>query len=130
MPEFGASSTAQLHTCAPPLIEVFKAAIEHIDIKIISGHRSIARQQHLYEIGRSKKKGGDSVHNHTPSDGVDWAPYPIDWNDLPRWYYYAGIIKAIGLSMGIDLRWGGDWDSDMILTDNKFNDLGHFEIRP
>ena len=129
MPVFSSSSLEQLHSCAAPLIAVFEKAIAHIDVKIISGHRSAERQQYLYEIGRSKKKGGQSVHNRTPSDGIDWAPWPVDWNDLPRWYYYAGIIKAVGLSMGVNLRWGGDWDSDMILSDNTFNDLGHFEIR-
>jgi len=25
-----------------------------------------------------------------PSDAVDVAPYPIDWNDKERFYYFAG----------------------------------------
>ena len=31
-------------------------------------------------------------------------------------------------SMGIDIRWGGDWDRDTEVRDNKFDDLVHFEI--
>ena len=30
--------------------------------------------------------------------------------------------------MGIDLRWGGDWDRDTEVRDNTFDDLVHFEI--
>jgi peptidoglycan L-alanyl-D-glutamate endopeptidase CwlK len=29
---------------------------------------------------------------------------------------------------GILLRWGGDWNMDGRTTDNKFDDLGHFEL--
>ena len=29
--------------------------------------------------------------------------------------------------MGIKIRWGGDWDSDTQVNDNKFDDLVHFE---
>ena len=31
-------------------------------------------------------------------------------------------------AMGIDLRWGGDWDRDTEVRDNSFDDLVHFEI--
>jgi len=30
--------------------------------------------------------------------------------------------------MGVDLRWGGDWDGDTEVRDNGFDDLVHFEI--
>ena len=32
-------------------------------------------------------------------------------------------------SMGVNLRWGGDWDQDFEVQDNKFDDFPHFEIR-
>jgi hypothetical protein len=31
--------------------------------------------------------------------------------------------------MGINLRWGGDWDQDWEVKDNKFDDFPHFELR-
>ena len=40
----------------------------------------------------------------------------------------AGFVMGIANTVGIKLRWGGDWDKDTELKDNKFNDLGHFEI--
>ena len=37
---------------------------------------------------------------------------------------------VIGLAAGIDvnLRWGGDWDRDFDLKDQRFNDYPHFEL--
>jgi hypothetical protein len=52
----------------------------------------------------------------------------IDWNDVSRICYFAGAIMALAATMGIALRWGGDWDRDTELKDNKFNDLVHFEL--
>jgi len=31
--------------------------------------------------------------------------------------------------MGIRLRWGGDWDMDFKVMDNRFDDFPHFEVR-
>ena len=42
------------------------------------------------------------------SKAVDVAPYPIDWNDKERFYYFAGVVMGIAIQMGIPLRWGGD----------------------
>ena len=30
--------------------------------------------------------------------------------------------------LGVRLRWGGDWDSDLEVDDNDFDDLPHFEL--
>ena len=44
--------------------------------------------------------------------------------------YFAGLVVGIAVSLGIRLRWGGDWDGDGDLCDNKFDDLFHFELLP
>jgi hypothetical protein len=31
--------------------------------------------------------------------------------------------------MGIELRWGGDWDQDFEVKDNRFDDFPHFELK-
>jgi hypothetical protein len=31
-------------------------------------------------------------------------------------------------SMGIKIRWGGDWNGDWKVKDNHFDDLPHFEL--
>ncbi len=35
---------------------------------------------------------------------------------------------GIASQMGTPLRWGGDWDGDTELRDQKFVDLPHFEV--
>ena len=35
---------------------------------------------------------------------------------------------GVGASMGVAIRWGGDWDKDNELKDNGFDDLMHFEL--
>ena len=65
---------------------------------------------------------------------VDIAPYPIDWEDTKRFALLAGIVIGIDSQLKqnklitYDIRWGGDWDGDNDLNDQKFNDLGHFEL--
>jgi peptidoglycan L-alanyl-D-glutamate endopeptidase CwlK len=41
----------------------------------------------------------------------------------------GGMLRGIGQSMGLKIRWGGDWDSDGDINDNKFDDLVHVEIK-
>ena len=53
--------------------------------------------------------------------------WPIDWEDANRFYYFAGRVMAVASSKGYRLRFGGDWDGDMDLKDQNFNDLVHFE---
>ena len=52
----------------------------------------------------------------------------IDWNDIKRDCYLAGFIMATAQFMGVSMRWGGDWNKDTNLKDNKFSDLDHFEV--
>jgi len=56
------------------------------------------------------------------------CPYPIDWTDTDRFYYFAGHVMAVAAFLGVNLRYGGDWDGDKDLKDNTFNDLCHFEL--
>jgi len=58
---------------------------------------------------------------------VDVAPYPIDWDDLPRFRRFAYYVIGMADGLGVTLRWGGDWDSDP-KTKNNFDDLVHFEL--
>ncbi len=51
------------------------------------------------------------------------------WQDETRFAYVAGIIKGVAHVHGVDLRWGGDWNSDSSLRDHSFIDMPHFELR-
>lgn len=63
-----------------------------------------------------------------PSNAVDIAPYPIDWNDRERFTYLAGHVKMAAHMLGIKVTWGGDWNNNNEVKDNNFDDLPHFEL--
>ena len=130
MPEFSLRSKAKLSQCDQRLQELFAEVIKHHDCTILEGRRSKERQDELYRTGKSKVQYPNSKHNTEPySMACDVAPYPIDWEDRKRWYFFGGFVTAMAKTMGVPIRWGGDWDSDMDLGDQTFFDLPHFEIR-
>ena len=129
MPKFGRTSRKRLVTCKEDLQILFNEVVKHFDCSVLVGYRGRNEQDTAYESGHSKVKWPNGKHNKRPSFAVDVAPYPIDWDDRERFIYFGGFVKGCAFRMGIPLRWGGDWDSDNQLSDNKFDDLVHFELR-
>ena len=129
MPRFGKSSKARLATCDERLQKVFNEVIKYVDCSVLEGSRNEERQNKLYEEGKTKVKFPMGRHNSSPSRAVDVTPYPVDWDDRERQTLFAGFVLGIARSMGITLRWGGDWDMDFQVMDNRFDDFPHFEIR-
>lgn len=109
---------------------MFNEVIRHFDCKVTKGHRGQEEQDALYynDPPRTQVKWPNSRHNSDPSEAIDVVPYPVDWEDRERFTYFAGFVLGIAISMGIKLRWGGDWDRDTEVDDNKFDDLPHFEL--
>lgn len=139
MPKFSKRSRAKLETCHEDLQTLFNAVVVGFDCTPIYGHRTVEEQQALFAIGRTTELHRNpvtkcdgiinkSMHNHFPSLAIDILPYPVDWNDTDRIRYFAGYVMGIADSIGINVRWGGDWDNDTELRDNLFNDLAHYEI--
>jgi peptidoglycan L-alanyl-D-glutamate endopeptidase CwlK len=134
------ASTDKLSTCDQRLQRVFHEVAARWpggDISILCGHRNEADQNQAFAEGRSKKRWPDGEHNSLPSKAVDAVPTEItagvrkiDWNDRERITLFAGFVIAVGLMLGIRLRWGGDWDSDTDVKENGFDDLVHFELAP
>ena len=128
MPYFGRRSKKQLSTCDKKLQDVFNEVIKHVDCSVLEGHRGEVRQNELYEEGKTKVYFPNGRHNANPSRAVDVVPYPIDWDDRERFHLFAGFVLGIAKSIGMTLRWGGDWDRDWTVMDNKFDDFPHFEL--
>ncbi len=129
MPKFGGPSRRRLETCDVDLQHLFNEVIRHFDCKVIWGHRDKEAQNKAFDDGNSEKKWPNSNHNIKPSRAIDVAPYPVDWEDVKRFRYFAGFVKGMAAAMGVGLRWGGDWDGDTDLNDQHFNDLAHFELK-
>jgi len=128
MPEFSEKSISKLSTCHPLLQRVFHEVVREFDCTILEGHRDKDRQNQMVADGKSQVQWPDGKHNTVPSLAVDVTPYPIKWDDRERQTLFAGYVLATAKSMGVTLRWGGDWDRDTEVRDNSFDDLVHFEI--
>jgi len=129
MPRYSNRSKKRLSTCDQRLQDVFNEVIKHVDCSILEGHRSKERQNKLYDEKRTKVKYPNGRHNSSPSKAVDVTPYPVDWEDRERQTLFAGFVLGIARGMGYKLRWGGDWDQDFQVMDNRFDDFPHFEIK-
>lgn len=129
---FGRRSEAELATLDADLRRVLRHALERgvIDFGVIEGHREQWAQDEAFRTGKSKLRWPNGRHNAKPSEAADLAPWirgSIPWDDPRPWYLLAGVILSAAAELGVDLRWGGDWDGDTDLADQSFNDLGHFE---
>lgn len=125
MPKFSPKSEMLLSTCHQDLQRVLREAIKYVDFSVIEGHRAAERQKQLVAEGKSQTM--NSKHLSLPSQAVDIAPYPIDWNDRERFIVLGYFILGLANSMGVKLRWGGLWDNKDVAS-NKFFDGPHFEI--
>ncbi len=128
-------SLARLASCDPRLINIVMAVEERFPLKVICGHRTKEEQDAAVSEGKSQTPWPTGKHNSLPSMAVDIVPYEhvggkefIDWNDRERMTYLAGFMMTEAFHQGVKLRWGGDWNSDTGLKDNKFDDLPHMEI--
>lgn len=131
MPSYSRSSNKQLRTVRPELRRIFREVLlRGYDHAILEGHRSQHDQHEKFIGDLSGVDWPNSKHNATPSNAVDVRPYipSLGYPEDHKYFYrFAGQVEAIAQNMGYKLRWGGDWDSDRDMDDQRFNDLFHFE---
>ena len=125
MYKFGKRSRKRLKGVDARLVNVLNELIKIMDVTVIEGLRSAERQEELLAKGATKVK----YSKHMEGKAVDICPYPIDWDDRDRFHYMGGMIRGIAKQLNVNVRWGGDWDSDGEVKDNSFDDLVHIEIK-
>lgn len=128
--KFSRSSAEKLSTCHIDLQTLANAVVLRYDCTVVCGTRSEVEQNDAYAKGNSRAKYPDSAHNFFPSRAIDLAPYvngSVSWN-AKQCYHFAGYVMRVAEELGINIRWGGDWDSDRDVLDQSFNDLVHFEL--
>jgi peptidoglycan L-alanyl-D-glutamate endopeptidase CwlK len=138
MYKYGARSRKRLKTVHEDLQLIFNEAIKYEDIAILCGVRSKEEQDKAFADGKSQKEWPDSKHNvekeGDKSMAIDAAPYPVDWDELNRFYMFVGRIKQIADELYAagkikhKIRCGADWDMDGWTNDQKFHDLPHVEL--
>ena len=119
MYNFGSKSRERLQEIHPDLQIIMNELIQQMDVTILCGHRNEEDQLKAFEGGNSKLLWPNSKHNSIPSNAVDVAPYPINWNDLASFERMCGIIEGIAHVKGIKIRMGRDF---------SFKDYPHVEL--
>ena len=125
MPSFSHSSWEKLASTHLALQRLFIEIVKTFDCTILEGIRTPERQQRLFDEGKSKTLNS----KHLTGQAIDVAPYPIDFQDTERFYLFAGYVLGLAHSMEIGLIWGGDWDMDRNVQEERFRDLVHFQLR-
>lgn len=134
MPRFSQTSFSKLTTCHPDLQVLFFEVIKTFDCTILEGYRNQIDQEKAFAEGNTKLHWPDGKHNIQPSTAVDVSPYPIDWKNYKRMYWFAGYVMGIANKlkeagrMAHAVRYGGDWNSDKNIDNETFKDLVHFEL--
>lgn len=126
MPAFGTRSKERLRGVDTRLRNVLNEVVKFYDITILEGMRTEDRQRELVAKGASQTMKS----KHIEGKAVDIAPYPVpDWKNKDQFVYMAGRVMQEADNQKIPVRWGGNWDRDNeVVTDQKFDDLVHFEI--
>lgn len=125
MSKFSSASLKKLQGLDDRLIILAKEVVTNFhDCTVIYGLRTLEEQKKLFAEGLSKTMKSRHLNGYA----IDLSPYPIDWNNIKRFYYFAGIVITVSKMKKIPIRWGGDWDMDNDLDDQTFMDLVHFEI--
>lgn len=132
--KFGGSSKERLDTVDRVLQEVMEYAISisHIDFGIprLGGKRTAEEQCKLFRQNLSKCDGVNKVSKHQSGLAIDVVAYVNGGYTYEKEYYYM-IYQAVMIAAKVckvSIRWGGDWDGDLNLRDQSFNDLCHFEV--
>lgn len=70
------------------------------------GLRTKERQKILVDKGASKTMNS----LHIKGLALDKAPYPLDWNDLNRFYIQAQLMRYACIELRLSMTWGAVWD--------------------
>lgn len=135
----GAKSEEKLNGCHPVLAQIVRAAMDvsPMDFTVLVGWRGKADQDAAVAAGKSKTPWPTSKHNQMnngrpESMAVDFAPWPIDWNDIKAFHFLAGFIMGVGAPIaaahGYRLRYGGNFNDDGNFTNDHFVDGDHLEL--
>ena len=134
--KFGMLSEQRLSTVHPALREIARRALElsEIDFGVSCGWRSKADQEKAFKGGFSKVRFPNSAHNPSPACAIDIIPYPfVGWNDkrlVPQLVEISEAFFKASKELGVDIRWGGDFNRDGNKTTSDGWDKMHYELHP
>jgi peptidoglycan L-alanyl-D-glutamate endopeptidase CwlK len=126
-------SLQRLKGVNPKLIDVVLLAIRRTPIDFgvayMGGTRTAEEQYQLFKEGLSNCDGYIKISKHQMGDAVDLIAFvgskAVDNKEMLC--VIAGVMFACANELGVDIRWGLDWNKNADIRDNKFNDQYHFE---
>ena len=137
---FSAASQARLALAHPELQRLMNLARDQIAFEVDDSQRGRAAQEKAFNEHKSNAHFGQSAHNWSPSIAVDIHPVPLDWNNTKSFIALHDVIgdfdpatgrgRGLALQLKIPIRWGGDWDFDGNMANQKLHDLPHYELHP
>ena len=144
---FSEKSLAQLATVESELRRVVMRARSwsKVPFEVSQGARTIEQQRQYFKEGKSKvnpdayvsKEALYAAAKHVTGPGAPLSR-AVDVfvpgqeggaYDKHALCYIAGVMDAAAVSLGVRIRWGGDFDRDAkLLEAGTFHDLPHFEL--
>jgi len=127
-------SLRRLEGVNPKLINLLLLAIKRTPVDFgvawMGGLRTAEEQNQLFKEGYSQRDGYEKISNHQLGDAVDLNVFVGSKmvESEKMLCLIAGVMFSCANELNIRVRWGGDWDEDGDIRDNKFNDMYHFEI--
>ena len=141
MPQYSQISKERLSTAHYLQQYLWNEIIRYWDVTIVCGFRNQVEQDAAYAKGASTKCWPNSKHNtfspiyptRPESLAVDVAPYDarihgINWGAIEEFKNLGFFVLGFAASKGIEITWGADWNKNYLVSDEKFKDLGHFEL--
>jgi len=118
----GLLKSGQLHPKLTSRVEklLLEARDHGLNVFIFEGHRSIKKQNYLFQNGSgvTRARGGDSFHNYGLAADIVF----YDQKGNPSWAEHHDWKKLGKIGKKWGLTWGGDF--------KKINDRTHFEYHP
>lgn len=132
---FSKSSKDKLAGVKPELRKLAERAIQlsPLDFTIVQGTRTVEQSAQNIANGVSFLKD-PSKSKHITGRAIDFAPLKggkIDWNDHESFKTVADAFFAAAKELGINIRWGGDWNQNGSYKDEIARgsyDGGHIEL--
>jgi peptidoglycan LD-endopeptidase CwlK len=121
---FSTNSLAMLQGVDPRLVKCCELALQVMDFAVDDGVRTIEEQR----VNVARGKSWTMNSKHLDGQAVDIHPVPLNWEDTEMFCVLAGVMKAAAHTLGLRLRWGGDWNRNNNTKDERNRDYGHFEI--
>jgi hypothetical protein len=94
--------------------------------RLFETYRSPKRAQELVEAGKSRARGGLSMHCYGMAADIICAEHFWSCEQHGCQFYVALGREARALGM----TWGGDWDDDGITREQREHDLPHVQAVP